>query len=97
MTEAKMTQPMKVETTKRKTALTVLEWIGSLFLLTVPLVNVMAAFLFIVMRKKSEDRSNYMLALLLLLLSIAIMAISCYVIFGSYLIDWLKLWLMQNL
>lgn len=85
------------ETTRRKTPLSLLEWIGSLFLLMVPLMNIIVALVFIAMRRKSTDRSNYMIATIVILLAVTIMGGLLYYVFGEYLIGWIKLWLLRSI
>ena len=83
--------------TRRKTPLSLLEWIGSLFLLMIPLMNIVVALIFISMRRKSTDRSNYMLATIIILLAVTIISGALYYMFGDYLTDWLKLWILKKL
>jgi len=88
----------KVEVlTRRKTPLSLLEWIGSLFLLMIPFMNIVVALIFITMRRKSTDRSNYMLATIVILMAVTIIGGALYYMFGDYLIGWFKLWILNTL
>ena len=82
---------------RRKTPLSLLEWIGSLFLLMIPLMNVFVALIFIMMRRKSIDRSNYMIATIVILIATSIIVGGLYYLFGEYLTDWLKLWILKTI
>ncbi len=58
---------------QKEIPLNILEWIGTLFLLLVPGLNVIAGFVFLLLRKKSIGRSNFIMAGFLLFISAIIL------------------------
>ena len=70
--ETKQDESIIVSETMYEKPLTCLEWIGSVFLLSIPFVNVVSCVVFILLRGKSKNRSNYVIASLIISLSLII-------------------------
>lgn len=62
--------------------LNLLEWIGSLFLLLIPGVNLLTAIVFLFQKKKSKNRFNFILASFVIILSTCIIFLLLYFVLG---------------
>lgn len=62
--------------------LNLLEWIGSLFLLLIPGINVITAIVFLCQKKKSRNRFYFILASFVIILSTCIIFLLLYFILG---------------
>lgn len=62
--------------------LNLLEWIGSLFLLLIPGVNLFTAIAFLCQKKKSKNRFNFILASFVIILSTCIIFLLLYFVLG---------------
>ncbi len=67
--------------------LSYLEWVGSVFLLSIPFINVISTIAFIFLRKKSKNRSNYVIASLMITFSFIILLAIIMFVFRDYLKD----------
>lgn len=67
--------------------LSYLEWVGSVFLLSIPFVNIISSIAFIFLRRKSKNRSNYVIASLMISFSFLILIAIILFIFRDYLKD----------
>ncbi len=78
--EERVTGETKTVKVKTEMPLNTLEWIGTLFLLMVPGLNVVAGFVFLLLRKHSVGRSNFIIAGSLLFISaLIIFGVTLYV------------------
>lgn len=62
--------------------LNLLEWIGSLFLLLIPGINLFSAIVFLCQKKKSRNRFYFILASFVIILSTCIIFLLLYFILG---------------
>ena len=74
-------------------SLTVLEWIGTIFLLCIPAINIVSALVFLCQRRKSKTRSNFIIAMLVLMISMTMILGILYYFFGSRVVEEvIKIW-----
>jgi len=76
-----------VKETVYEKPLSYLEWVGSVFLLSIPLINIITSIVFIFLRGKSKNRSNYVIASLVITLSFLILIAMVLFVFKDYLRD----------
>lgn len=75
------------DTTERP--LNILEWIGTLFLLLTPGLNIFSGLIFLILRRKNISRSNFVMACSLLIVSFIIMIGITIFICGDTLRDFI--------
>jgi hypothetical protein len=83
----KQEESIVVKETVYEKPLSYLEWVGSVFLLTIPIVNIFSSIVFILLRGKSKDRSNYVIASLVITVSTLIMTAIVLFVFKDYIKD----------
>jgi hypothetical protein len=83
----KQEESIVVKETVYEKPLSYLEWVGSVFLLTIPIVNIFSSIVFILLRGKSKNRSNYVIASLVITVSTLIMTAIVLFVFKDYIKD----------
>ena len=83
----KQEESIVVKETVYEKPLSYLEGVGSVFLLTIPIVNIFSSIVFILLRGKSKNRSNYVIASLVITVSTLIMTAIVLFVFKDYIKD----------